>query len=91
MGMATKSLDRYMRPLPADCVVDDSKGRTARCGPDRIMSENDEEINRLGVIDRITKPALLDQIPGLDDLGHIGITGEIKKDSESHDSQPCEN
>lgn len=84
--MTTKCLDRYPWSLPANCLVDDPQSRSAYCRPDGIVSDNDEEINRSGVIDSFQEPVLFDKVSRFDDLGNIGIPSKIEQNAKSHDT-----
>lgn len=54
------------------------------------MTQEDKDVNGLGVVNSIKEPPFFDQISGFDDFGNVGIARKIIQDSECHDAQTCE-
>lgn len=51
------------------------------------MSNDDEKVNWLGIIDSLLEPGLLNKVSSLSDFGDVRVSSEVEDDSKSHDAE----
>lgn len=56
-------------------------------GSDGIVSNEEEEIDWLVIVDSIQKPFLLNHGSSLDNLRDIGVSSEVVEDAKGHDTK----
>lgn len=84
--MATEELDRGIRILCTNGVVDRSKCAAVdgwSCG---VVAKHEEKVNRLGIADSLQKPRFLHKGCCLDDLCDVRVSGEVVQNPEAHNS-----
>lgn len=84
VGMASENLNKLVGVHSANCVQDRASG--ARRTLDCIMSDDEEHVNWAVNIQGIEEPLLFDHFRSRSDDAGIGVTCEIKQDSECHDA-----
>lgn len=87
MAVATECLNRGARTQGSDGLVDYPKRRAACSRSDRIMTDYQEQIDGLRILNGIQEPTFLDKICRLDDLTDVRISLEIVKNAKGHDAQ----
>jgi hypothetical protein len=53
------------------------------------VTNDNEEINGLGVVQGVLEPWLLDHVRCFDHLGNVAVASEVEEHSEGHDTEPC--
>ena len=85
--MSAKALDWYVWSNLANSTEDCAKSAAGHSSPNRVMADNYEKINWLGVVQRFLEPWLLNHVSRLDDLGDVAVAGEVKEHAKSHDAK----
>ena len=85
--MSTENLDGGRRFQRSDGFVHESKCVGVVSGADWVMSNEQEQVDWLVVVDGIQEPLLLHHGGGFDDFGDIGVSGEVVENSKCHDTK----
>lgn len=85
--MATEDLDRNIWPHLPDRLLNEGQGASRRL-PKRIMTDQDEHVDRLMIIDCIFEPLLLNHLCCRDDFRGVRVALEIEEDAKCHDAKP---
>lgn len=89
MAVPAENLDWSCWSHGSDLLLNEAKSVGVVSGSDRVVANEEEQIDWLGVVDGIQEPLLLHHGRCLDDLGDIGVSSEVIQDAKCHDAKTC--
>lgn len=89
MGMATEALDGNIRMHFPNGAEDCTESAARHGRADWVVTNDNKEVDRLGVVEGVLEPRLLDHICRFNHLGNVAVTSEVEEYSKGHDSESC--
>ena len=85
-GLQTKDLDRRILVHTADSIEDSVPGAATDRRASDVVSQKNEDVDRLVEVNSSLEPVLLNHGSSGDDLGNVGVASEVIQDAKSHDT-----